>query len=85
MLKELLRDSKLLTSAGSVVIALALIWLIATKIDANTQALNGVSSALSANTAITSQFQLLLLEIKRNPESRSALMREFAFIATSTQ
>lgn len=78
--KNLLGDTKVITSAGAVVIALALIWLINQRwqsteevLRQNTQALNQINSTLSSNTDITKQFQSLLLDISRDARLRSSL------------
>ena len=78
MIKELLKDTKLLTSAGSVVIALALIWLIAGKMATLDEALRLNAEALAGNTAITVQFQSLLLELSKNTNVRASLMESLS-------
>ena len=77
-LKELLKEPKSALQLALFIIALilaAMLYQVTTgSIQENTNSNKAVAAALSANTAVMTQFQSLLLDVAKKENVRSAIM-----------
>lgn len=77
-LKELLKEPKAVRELGLLLVVFVLLFMVFTMSKDTSGAIRENSTALSANTAVVSQFQILLIDITKDKRAKSSLINSLS-------